>query len=48
MVIHTIVFAVLSILSAVAVYATGMPVNKSPPEQQAPDTDETPEEHRCP
>jgi Na+-transporting methylmalonyl-CoA/oxaloacetate decarboxylase gamma subunit len=40
MVIHTIVFAVLSALSAIAIYAIGKPISKSPPAQQTPGSDE--------
>ena len=36
MVIHTIVFAVLSALSAIAIYAIGKPISKSPPAQPMP------------
>jgi Na+-transporting methylmalonyl-CoA/oxaloacetate decarboxylase gamma subunit len=41
MITHTIVFAVLSILSAIAIYAVGKPISKSSSAQHAPDSDET-------
>jgi len=35
MFVHTIVYVVLSILSATAVYAASVPISKAPREQQA-------------
>ncbi|CAA0079539.1 Uncharacterised protein [Halioglobus japonicus] len=40
MISHVILFAVLSILSAVAINAAGKPISKSPMEQEAPAPDE--------
>lgn len=39
MLIHTLVFAILSILSAIAIDAVGKPVGKLPPASELPDTD---------
>lgn len=41
MISHTIVFAVLSILSAIAINAASKPISKSSPELQAPGSDDT-------
>jgi hypothetical protein len=50
MLIHTIVFVTLSILSAIAIYAAGMPIPKSSPksdELDAHTTDSIHAETRC-
>lgn len=39
MLIHTFVFAILSILSAIAIDAVGKPISKSPPAPELPGTD---------
>ena len=39
MISHIILFAVLSILSAIAIHAAGQPISKSPPELQAGGSD---------
>ncbi|MCB1703644.1 MAG: hypothetical protein KDI17_02225 [Halioglobus sp.] len=39
MLTHTIVFATLSILSAIAIYAIGKPISKSSPAPELPGAD---------
>ena len=40
MIAHTIVYVILSVLSATAVYAASTPVLKAPKEQQQPGNEE--------
>ena len=37
MLIHSIVYVILTVLSATAAFASSMPVSKDPGEQQAPE-----------
>jgi hypothetical protein len=43
MITHTIVYVVLSVMTATAAFASSMPISKAPREQQAaePETEET-------